>query len=86
MPHALCVIPVFFFLSLVRRILLYRRSVNGDRVVRELGARVARVTAARRQTLVEAAETGTRSREDADSAEFELGLWLEWDALTGPAQ
>ncbi|CAN0282798.1 unnamed protein product [Pylaiella littoralis] len=70
----------------IEAVLATARSVNGDRVVRELGARVARVAAARRQTLVEAAETGTRSREDADSAEFELGLWLEWDALTGPAQ
>lgn len=64
------------------------RSVDGDRVVRELGSRVASVAATRRQVLVEAsAGTGAaRSQEDVDSAEFELGLWLEWDALTGPSQ
>lgn len=63
------------------------RGLDGDRVVRDLGARVSRVAARRRQAIVEArgAETGSQE-EGLDSAEFELGLWLEWDALTGPAQ
>lgn len=77
-----------FFSTFVYPFFPSGRSVDGDRVVRELGSRVASVAATRRQVLVEAsAETGAaRSQEDVDSAEFELGLWLEWDALTGPAQ
>lgn len=63
------------------------RGLDGDRVVRDLGARVSRVAARRRQALVAARGAATGSQEeDLDSAEFELGLWSEWDALTGPAQ
>ncbi|CAM9251980.1 unnamed protein product [Scytosiphon promiscuus] len=63
------------------------RSPNGDRLVRDLGSRVSTVAARRRQALVEARAAATgRSQEDAESADYELGLWLEWDALTGPAQ
>lgn len=65
-----------------------RRSLDGDRVVRELGPRVSNVIATRRQALVEARQGGgAASREgDAESAEFELGLWSEWENLTGPPQ
>lgn len=58
-------------------------------MVRDLGGRVSRVAARRRQVLVEARGTATSEggqEEDLDSSDFELGLWLEWDALTGPAQ
>lgn len=61
-----------------------RRSPDGDRVLRDLGSRISTVAAKRRQALVEARATATH--ENADSAEYELGLWLEWDGLTGPAQ
>lgn len=67
-------------------VVYYNRGLDGDRVVRDLGARVSRVAARRRQALVAARGAATGSQEDLDSAEFELGLWSEWDALTGPAQ
>lgn len=61
--------------------------------MRDLGARVSRVANRRRQALFEArgagAGAGRGSQEtgvDGSSAEFELKLWSEWDALTGPAQ
>lgn len=64
----------------------FHRGVDGDRVVRDLGARISRIAARRRQALVEARRAASGSQEDLDTAEFELGLWSEWDALTGPAQ
>ncbi|CAM9703271.1 unnamed protein product [Laminaria digitata] len=62
------------------------RSLDGDRVVRELGPRVSRVTARRRQALVEARQGGATGEGDAKSAEVELELWSEWESLTGPPQ
>ncbi|CAN0026402.1 unnamed protein product, partial [Hapterophycus canaliculatus] len=71
----------------IEALLAAARSPDGDRVVRDLGSRISTVAARRRQALVEAGTAATgRSQEDGDSAEYELGLWLEWDALTGPAQ
>ncbi|CAN0429167.1 unnamed protein product [Ectocarpus fasciculatus] len=72
----------------VEALLAASRSPDGDRLVSDLGSRVSRVAARRRQVLVETREAAARGEQedDADSAEYELGLWSEWDALTGPAQ
>ncbi|CAM9890477.1 unnamed protein product [Ectocarpus sp. 8 AP-2014] len=74
----------------IEALLAASRSPDGDRLVRDLRSRVSRVTARRRQVLVETREAtasaGGGQEDDADSAEYELGLWSEWDALTGPAQ
>eukprot|EP00752_Nemacystus_decipiens_P009458 g8457.t1 len=72
--------------SCIEALLAASRGLDGDRVVRDLGARVSRVAARRRHSLVAARGAATRSQEDLDCADFELGLWSEWDALTGPAQ
>lgn len=55
-------------------------------MVRKLGPRVSRVIARRRLALVEARQGGALREGDAESAEFELGLWSEWENLTGPPQ
>ncbi|CAN0112565.1 unnamed protein product [Ectocarpus sp. 4 AP-2014] len=75
----------------IEALLAASRSPDGDRLVRDLGSRVSRVAARRRQVLVETREAAAAAvsggqEDDADSAEYELGLWSEWDALTGPAQ
>ncbi|CAB1110202.1 unnamed protein product [Ectocarpus sp. CCAP 1310/34] len=74
----------------IEALLAASRSPDGDRLVRDLGSRVSRVAARRRQVLVEtrlaAAAASGGQEDDAASAEYELGLWSEWDALTGPAQ
>ncbi|CAM9464550.1 unnamed protein product [Ectocarpus sp. 6 AP-2014] len=77
----------------IEALLAASRSPDGDRLLRDLGSRVSRVAATRRQVLVEtrqaaaaAAAVSGGQEDDADSAEYELGLWSEWDALTGPAQ
>lgn len=74
--------PPLFFFFLGRG----RRSLDGDRVLRELGPRVSRVIARRRQALVEARQGGAPLEGDAESAEFELGLWSEWENITAPPQ
>ncbi|CAN0335287.1 unnamed protein product, partial [Ectocarpus sp. 8 AP-2014] len=75
----------------IEALLAASRSPDGDRLVRDLRSRVSRVAARRRQVLVETREAAAAAasggqEDDADSAEYELGLWSEWDALTGPAQ
>lgn len=55
-------------------------------MVSDLGPRVSTIMSRRRQALVEAEEDVGRSEDDEENAKVELGLWMQWENISGPAQ
>lgn len=57
-------------------------------MIAEIGGRVASIMARRRQLLLEEEQlpAAARDQEDRESAAVELGLWMEWERLSGPPQ